>query len=69
MVQDVKKCYNCKIEGIGDMEIREAYDKLCKNDVLKEEFKIVELEGFDPCPRFSYGIQNKMNKDCIKKNI
>ena len=29
MIQDVKKCYNCKIGSIGDMEIREAYDKLC----------------------------------------
>lgn len=26
MVQDVTKCYKCKIGGIGDMEIREAYD-------------------------------------------
>ena len=42
MVQDVRKCYNYKIGGIGDMEIREAYDKLCKNGVLKEEFKIVK---------------------------
>ena len=44
MVQDVRKCYNYKIGGIGDMEIREAY-KLCENGVLKEEFKIVEKKG------------------------
>lgn len=45
MVQDVRKCYNYKIWGIGDMEIREAYDGLCENDVMKEEFKIFESKG------------------------
>ena len=39
MVQDVRKYYNYKIGSIGDMEIREAYNRLCDNDVLKEEFK------------------------------
>ena len=42
MIQDVRKCYNCKIGSIGDMETREAYGKLCENGVLREEFKIVE---------------------------
>lgn len=45
MVQDVRKCYNCKIGSIGDMEINQAYEKLCDNGVLKEEFKIVETKG------------------------
>ena len=45
MVQDVHKCYNCKVGGIGDMEIREAYNKLCNNGVLKEEYNIVEKKG------------------------
>ena len=44
-VQDVRKCHNCKIGGIGDLEIREAYNKLCVDDVLKEEFKIIENKG------------------------
>ena len=39
------KIYNYKIREIGDMEIREAYDKLCENGILKEEFKIVERKG------------------------
>ena len=38
MVQDVKKCYSCKVGAIGDMDIRQAYEKLCENGVLKEEF-------------------------------
>ena len=42
MVQDVRKCYNCKVGGIEDMEIWQAYDKLCDKDILQEEFKIVE---------------------------
>ena len=31
--------------SIGDMEIRETYEKLCENRVLKYEFKIVERKG------------------------
>ena len=27
------------------MEIRKAYEKLCENDILKEEFKIFERKG------------------------
>ena len=46
MVQDVRKCYNCKIGSIGDMDIKEAYNRLCDNGKLKEEFKIVERKGF-----------------------
>ena len=45
MIQDVRKCYNCKIGRIGDMEIRESYGKFCENGVLREEFKIVEKKG------------------------
>ena len=37
MIQDVGKCYNCKIGRIGDMEIRQAYEKLFENSVVKEE--------------------------------
>ena len=45
MIQDVCKCYNCKVGGVGDMELRDAYDKLCDNGVLKEEYSIVEKKG------------------------
>lgn len=45
MIQDMRKCYNCKVEGVGYMEIRQSYDRLCKNGVLKEEFNIVERKG------------------------
>ena len=31
--------------SVGDMEIRKAYDRLCENGVLKEEFNIVERKG------------------------
>ena len=43
MVQDVRKCYNCKIGAIGDLEITNAYDKLCDNGKLKDEFSIVSF--------------------------
>ena len=42
MVQDVRRCYNCKIGTIGDMEITEAFVKLCVDGVLKDEYKIAE---------------------------
>lgn len=45
MVQDVRKCYNCKIGAIGDLENFQAYDKLCDNIILKEEFQIVDKKG------------------------
>lgn len=45
MVEDVRRCYNCKIGAIGDLEIHNAYDKLCENKVLKNEFSIVERKG------------------------
>ena len=45
MIQDVRKCYNYKVGGVEDMELREAYDKLCDNGVLRVEFNIVEKKG------------------------
>ena len=45
MVQDVRKCYNCKIGSIGDMQIRDAYNIICENGVLKEEYKNIEKKG------------------------
>ena len=42
MVQDVCRCYNCKIGAIGDLEIANAYEKLCVDRKLKDEFVIVE---------------------------
>lgn len=56
MVQDVRKCYNCKIGAIGEMEISQAYDRLCENGFLKDEFKIAERKGFNVCPGISYCI-------------
>ena len=45
MIQDVCKCYNCKVGSVANMELRDAYDKLCDNGVLKEEFNIVEKKS------------------------
>ena len=45
MVQDVRKCYNYKIGAVGDLEIFNAFDKLCENGKLKDEFSIVERKG------------------------
>ena len=45
MIQDVRKCYNYKVGSIGDLELKEAYGKLCKNGKLKDEYQIVERKG------------------------
>ena len=41
MVQDVRRCYNCKVGAIGDLEIFNAYDKMCEDKILKDEFSII----------------------------
>ena len=45
MVQDVRKCYNYKIGAIGDLEIFQAFHKLCDKGILKDEFLVVEKKG------------------------
>ena len=45
MVQFVQKCQNCKIGVIGDLKFFNAFDKLCDNGILKDEFSIVEKKG------------------------
>ena len=45
MVQDVRKWYNYKMGAIGDLEIANAFEKLCDNGKLKDEFSIVEKKG------------------------
>ena len=45
MVHDVRLCYMCKIEEIGDFELRSAYDKLCDNGRLKDEHKVLVEKG------------------------
>ena len=45
MIQDVRKCYNYKVGSIGDLELKEAYCRLCENGKLKDEYQIVEHKG------------------------
>ena len=45
MIQDVRKFYNYKVGSIGDLELKEAYGRLCKNGKLKDEYQIVERKG------------------------
>ena len=45
MVQDVRRCYSYRIGAIGDLEIYNAFDKLCDNKVLKDKFSIIERKG------------------------
>jgi hypothetical protein len=51
-VQDVCRCYNYKIGAIGDLEIYNAYDKLCEKKILKDEFSIIERKGLTKALEF-----------------
>ena len=62
MIQDVRKCYNCKVGGIGNMEIRQEYHRLCDNGVLKEEFNIVERKGLTHALEFPMAFKTKWIK-------
>ena len=57
MIQDMRKCYNCKVGIFGDIELKEAYDRLCDNGILKEEYKIVEKEGLTRALDFPIGFK------------
>ena len=45
MIRDVRKCYNYKLASLGDLEIQEAYDRLCVDGKLKKEYQIVQRKG------------------------
>ena len=62
MIQDVRKFYNCKVGSIGDLELREAYDRLCENGKLKEEYQIVEKKGLTCALNFPIGFKTKWIK-------
>lgn len=44
-MKDIRSCYKCNIGEIRDFEVREAYEKLCVNGILKEKFKIIVDKG------------------------
>ena len=62
MIQDVQKCYNCKVGSIGDLELKEAYDRLCENGKLQDEYQIVERKGFTHALDFSMVFKTKWIK-------
>ena len=41
MIHDVKSCYMCTIGKVGDYRIREFYEKLYNEGILKDEFQII----------------------------
>ena len=45
MIHDVRKCQNYKVGSTGDLELQEAYDRLCIDGKLKEEYQIFQHKG------------------------
>lgn len=54
MIQNVQCYYTNKVAKVGDMEIREIYQKLCDNGVLKEENKIIKRKGLTSALEFHH---------------
>ena len=52
MIHDVRSCYMCKVKEVGDYEIREAYEKLCDEGTLKDQFKTIERKGLTQALEF-----------------
>ena len=67
MMQDVRKCYNCKVGGIWDTKIRQPYEKFCDNGVLKEEFKIIKRKGLTYALEFPIVFRTKWIKIVLSR--
>ena len=67
MIHDVRKCYKCKVKGVSDMELREAYEKLCDNGVLKEEYNIFEKKGLTQALDFPATLKTKWIKIVLSR--
>lgn len=59
MVQVVRKYYNYKTGAISDLEINQAYEKLCVDGVLKDEYKIMERKGLTRALVFPTAFKSK----------
>ena len=67
MVQDVHKCYNYKVGAIGDLEISNAFDNLCDNDKLKDEYTIVEKKGLTKALAFPTIFKTKLIRIVLRR--
>ena len=68
MVQDIRKCYNYKIGAIWDLEIFNAYDKICDNGILKDEFSIIEKKGLTKALVFQSTFKTKWIRIVLSKS-
>lgn len=60
-------CYNCNIGAIGDLEIFQAYDKLCENQVLKEKFQIDEKKSLTHALVFPIGFKTEWTRIVLSR--
>jgi hypothetical protein len=67
MVNDVRDCYMCKITEGRDFELREAYAKLCENEILKEDFKVTESEKLTHALAFPQNFKTEWIKVVLRK--
>ena len=68
MIQDVKKCYNCKNCSNFDMEIIESHGKICEKSMLREEFKIVKKKGLTHLLDFCNIFKTKWIRIVLSRN-
>ena len=59
MIHDLQSWYMFKIGEVSDCKIRESYEKLCDEWVLKEEFKNFEMKGLTYALEFRRNFKTK----------
>lgn len=67
MIHDVQSCYMCEIGKFGDYEICVAYEKLCNECKLKDEFKIVERKGLTCVLDFTWNFKIEWTKVILRR--
>lgn len=66
-IHNVWSCYMYKIGEFVDYEIHVAYEKLCDEGILKDEFKIVERKGLAHALNFPRNFKIEWIKAVLRK--
>ena len=67
MIHDVRSYYVWKIREVGDYEIKETYEKLCIDGILKDEFQIIERKGLTHALEFLRNCKIEQIKVILRK--
>ena len=66
MIYEVVVC--AKLVEVGDNEIHVAYEKLCDEGILKDQFKTIDRKGLIHALDFPRNFKIERIKDMLRKN-